>query len=283
MSRNLYADLGMFQARYADNQTLDTSDASGIERVLDASSRRVDHVTRRHYYPLTATRVFPGSGSDRIRLPDLLAATAVKLDEDGDRTFELTLDASEDYYLERHGYEDADGTPKTMIRLDGVNGQRSAFLRRKRLLQIAGRWGYTEDTEDTGATVGDNPYTAGATTLNVTAGGGALLAVGQTLVVGTEQLYVSAITTDALTVVPAVNGTTAANHVQTTAISRLVYVPSIREATLILASRVWKRRDTAYANVIANPVVGTFETFRRTDPDAAELLAEFVRGDVLVA
>lgn len=279
MTLNLYADVGMFQARYADNQALDTSDATGIERILDAASRRVDHVTHREYFATTATRVFDGNGGGAIRLPDLLAATTIKLDEDGDRTFELELQAATDYYLTRHGFKDEDASPKTRITLDAVNGQRAAFQGRFRLMEIAGRWGFIEDTEDTGAIVDDDPYVADTTVLNVLAGGGALLDVGQTLLIEDEQFYVEAISTDAVTVAPAVNGTTAAEHIKATAISRFVYVPNIREAALILASRMWKRREVGYANVFANPIVGTFETFKRTDPDVASLLEEFVRMD----
>jgi len=283
MSRaNLYVDVGVFRDHFAGSSTLDTPDATGIERVLEAASRRVDEQARRHFYALTDTVVLAGNGCSTLKIPDLLAATSIKLDEDGDRTFELTLAAATDYYLVRHGHEDQDALPATMLRLDTINGQRTTLLERLRLIQIVGRWGFTEATEAVATTVNDNPLSAGALTLNVPAGKGALFSVGQTLLIESEQLYVSAIVTDALTVTRGVNGTTGAAHVQTTAISRFVYVPEVREAALILAGRMWKRRETAYANVIANPVVGSYETFKFMDPDVERLLAPLVRGDRIV-
>lgn len=281
MPLNLYADLNEFKRRFAENATLDAVDEAEMEKVIESGSRRVDEKCRREFFALTATRVFHGNGRSWVYIPDLLADTAIKLDENSDRTFELTLAAATDYYLERPGHEDIDATPATVLRLDAVNGQRSSFQRLPRLIEIEGRWGFTEETELTGADVEDTPYSANATTLNVAAGQGALLAVGQTLLIESEQFYLSAISTDALTVTPAINGTTAADHAKDTVISRFIWVPNIREAAIIIAGRMWKRRETAFANVIANPVVGQFETFRITDPDVERLLGPYVRGDML--
>lgn len=281
MARNLYADIGMFEALILNNETLDAADAASVERIMETASRRFDNDTRHHYYAKTETPApFDGNGLSYIRIPDLLAATTIKLDEDGDRTFELTLNANTDYYLKRHGAENEDAPPFTMLELDGVNGSRSTFLRRKRLVEIAGRWGYTEDTEDTGDTVQSNPLSAIATTLTVS--DGTKFAVGQTLKIETEQLYVSAIASNNLTVARGVNGTTAASHAQNTAISRYIYVPGARQAVLILTARIWKRRDTAYANVIANETVGRFEVFKVQDPDYQREVEALIRGDSLV-
>ena len=212
-----------------------------------------------------------------MRIPDLLSATSIKLDEDGDRTFELTLAAGTDYYLERAHYENIDALPKTLLRLDAFNGQRSVFAVQPRLIEIAGRWGFTEATEDAGTTLAE-ALDASETGVDVVSG--AVLEVGQTLLIDDEQIYVAGIATNTATVARGVNGTSAAAHDTGKAISRYVYVPNVREAAIILAGRAWKRRDTSYANTIANPVVGSFEVFRQTDPDCAELLWPFVRWEV---
>lgn len=279
---NLYADLAMFEDQIVNNATLDTADAAVVERMLDASSRRVDEICRRHFYDLTATRVLDGNGRDRLRIPDLLAATSIKLDEDGDRTFELTLASATDYYLKRHGYEDEDATPYTMLELDGVNGQRSTFVSRKRLVEIVGRWGFTDETEAVEASgTAITGTLADATDLTLAVSADADLAVGQTLKLEDEQVYISGGTTSPFTVVRGVNGTTAAAHAAV-AVNRYVYVPQVREATLILAARLWKRRDTSYANVIAQEAVGRFEVFKQFDPDVVTMLSPLVRGDALV-
>ena len=77
------------------------------------------------------------------------------------------------------------------------------------------------------------------------------------------------------------NGTTAAAH-SAVAVNRYVYTAEIREAALILASRGWKRRESSYANVVDNPVVGSYQIFKQYDPDVEALLAPFIRGDRIV-
>ena len=276
MSRlNLYIDVDVFRKHFAGSATLDTDDAAGIERVIEAASRRVDEATRRHFYALTDTIVLHGNGCSEIAIPDLLSATSIKLDEDGDRTFELMLAAVTDYYLLRHGYEDEDAPPATMLRLDGVNGQRLSFLARPRLIQIIGRWGFTEATESVGTAA--EALDAGETGLDVA--DGTLYSVGQTINIDDEDMYVSAIATNTLTVTRGVNGTTDVAHLTAAPIVRYVYLSQVREAALILAGRMWKRRETSYANVIQNPIVGSYETFKFMDPDVERLLEPLIRGD----
>lgn len=274
VASNLYTDLTAFKRRFAGDSTLDSVDAAELEAVIEASSRRVDAACRRRFYVKTGTRVRHGNGENAIPIPDLVAETSIKLDEDGDRAFELTLTQGTDYYLERHGYEDPDAIPFTLLRLDEVNGSRSTFLNRLRLVEIIGRWGFTEERE-TLVSLAAEALDETETAFDID--DGTEVAVGQTIQVDTEDMYISAISTNTLTVTRGVNNTTAATHLDDAPIKRFIWVPEVREATLILAGRLWKRRETGYANVIANPVVGQFETFKRTDPDVAELLAPLVR------
>lgn len=276
MPKNLYADLKQFTRRFAENATLDAVDIAEIEQVMESASRRVDSVCRRRFYVRTGTRVRHGNGKNAIRIPDLVGETTIKLDEDGDRTFELTLTQGTDYYLLRHGADDEDDTPYTQLRLDAVNGQRSIFARRLRLVEIVGRWGFKEDRETLTSQLAEDLDTS-ETAVDVD--DGTEFAVGQTYQIDDEDSYVQAISTNTLTVERAVNGTTAAIHSTGAAIQRFVWVPNIREATLILAARLWKRRETGYANTVVNPTVGTFETFRKNDPDVAALLDPYRRGD----
>ena len=278
--KNLYADLTEFKRRFAEDATLDAVDAAEIEKAIEASSRRADWYCRRRFYVRTGTRVRHGNGQNAIRIPDLVAETTIKLDEDGDRTFELTLVAGTDYYLLRHGFEDEDETPFTLLRLDAVNGQRTIFINRLRLVEIVGRWGFKEDTELL-TSLAAEALDVGETAFDVD--DGTEFAVGQTIQVDDEDMYIQAISTNTLTVERGVNGTTDATHLDNAPIDRFIWVPAVREATLILAARLWKRRETGYANTVVNPTVGTFETFRRSDPDVTALLDPYVRGDELAA
>jgi hypothetical protein len=270
---NLYADPASFARRFANASALDTGDSSEIERVLESASRRVDEFCNRKFFAETDTRYFDGNACNSMRLPDLIAATSIKLDEDVNGVYELTL-AATDYWLRRAGYVDVDSTPKTEIRLNIFRGQSAYFIPTPRLVEIVGRWGYTEAVDRIApvATIAD------ATTTVMTTAADGDLSIGQTLLIEAEQVYVAAGTGPTWTVKRGVNGTTAAAHASMP-IDRFAWVPEVREATLILAGRMWKRRETAYANTIANPVVGSFEVFRRVDPDVAELLGPLVRAD----
>jgi len=269
---NLYADITMFRARFLNNQALDATDQTDVLRVLEAASRRVDDHCRRTFYAEVATRHFDGNGCSLLLLPDLLGATSVKLDEDMDRTFELTLAAATDYFLLRHGYRDPDALPATAIRLDAWNGQRAVFQRTPRLLEITGTWGYTEAVEDTGAQTDFGDATGTSMLINVNDA----VAPGQTLRIQSEQLYVRSGSGASFIVDRGVNGTTATAHASPTTLYRYTYVPEVREAALIIAGRLWARRQTSYSNVIANPVVGQFEVYKQVDPDVVELLYPYV-------
>ena len=280
---NLYADLTEFKQAFQDAvSTIDAGDLAVVERFLETSSRKVDERSRRVFYAKTDTRVFAGNGCASLRIPDLLAATSIKLDEDGDRTFEVTL-VSTDYYLERYGYEDVDALPATMLRLDSVNGSRARFLCRPRLVEIAGRWGFTEETETVEASgTAITGTLTDATDLTLATSADADLAIGQTLKLESEQVYISGGTTSPWTVVRGVNGTTAAAH-SAVAVNRYVYTPQVKAATLIGAGRLWRRRDTAFANVIQNPIVGSYEMWKQNDPEIEGLLGPLTRGDALAA
>jgi len=277
-SPNLYADLNAFRGLFVDNQTLDATDQTAVLRAIEAGSRRVDNMTHRTFFAETDTRVFDGNGRSWMWLPDLLAATTIKLDEDANRTFELTLAAATDYYLKRRFYRNEDALPKTALELD-QNGQRTSFLKQKRLVEIVGRWGFTEITE-----VVDSIPSAGqsstSTTLPVV--DGTLFSVGQTVLIELEQEYIRAISGNNLTVYRAVNGTTAVEHVFGKLVNRFVYPPEIIQATLILAGRLIKRRERDYANVSDNLVSGLSQKFFRYDPDVGGLLEEYTRGDAMI-
>jgi hypothetical protein len=264
---------------FIDNQSLDTGDAAVVEAALETASRRVDSFCGRPFFAETDTRVFDGNGKDYMRIPDLLSATTVKLDEDGDRVFEVTLASATDYYLKRTKHRDEDATPYTCIELDTVSGQRSAFVNRKRLLQIVGSWGFTNETEAVASALAED---LDASETGVDVADGTLYSVGQTIKIDSEDMYISAIATNTLTVVRAMNGTTAAVHTNGTAITRYVYTPGVRTAALIIAARILKRRETGYANVSTNLLTGVSEAFRFYDPDVSGELADYVRGQGFV-
>lgn len=278
MAWNLYADVARFRRRFANSSALSAGDQTEVIQVLQAASRRVDEHTRRHFYAETGTILFDGNGHDWLEVPDILAVTTLKLDIDQDDVYEVTLTAAADYRLLKEGDPDPyAGVPKTLLKLR-PDAYVSTFYEQDALVQLVGRTGYTEEREavltSAGAAVTGTLADAADTTMVVS--DLADLAIGQLLLIESEQVEILAGTVSPLTVRRGVNGTTAAAHAAA-ALTRYTFHPDIVEATLIQAGRLWKRRESAYSTVIANPQLGTVEVFKGMDPDALEYLAPFRR------
>jgi hypothetical protein len=276
---NLYADIARFQQEVVNDARLDPPDADSAELLLDATCRAVDEYLRRHVFAETNTIVLSGKGKSAIRIPDLLTVTSIKLDENGDRTFEVTLGTTS-YYLKRYGHEDEDALPSTLLLLDGVNGTRSAFPAYPYSIEIVGRWGYVNDVErlpNTG-TLTD----AADTSLALNTGEGSGISRGQTLKLESEDIYVADGAEASWTVKRGVNGTTAAAHTAV-AIDRYTYPPAIVKAVLMKAGRTWSRRASGYASVLENTMTGQVSIYRKSDPEVCDYLDPHRRGDRMVA
>lgn len=230
---NCYASLTEIKAALGISGT---SDDTVLLNRLEAASRMIDAYCRRQFYAEAATRYFPGSGA-RLWLDDLLSITTFKLDGDGDATFETTL-ATTDYDL-----WPANRYPK--IRADVAdNGDYSAFASGvARGVEIAGLWGY-------GNKISATPYDLTAITVTVATATGTTLtlsaddviAPGHTILVETEQMFISAVSAGTATAERGVNGTTAAAH-SAKAASIYRYPMDIWQACVQLASAMYGQRE----------------------------------------
>ena len=108
----------------------------------------------------------------------------------------------------------------------------------------------------------------GASDTTLTATDGAKFAVGQTVLIDSEQLFISAISTNDLTVERGANGTTATAHDDASDISIYRYPRPVVEACAALAEQLWKRKDAAAPTTLSG--IGT-------DHRPANLLAPFRR------
>ncbi len=275
MAENLYADLDQWERRFSYDVDVGAADRTELEQVIQTASRDVDDMCHTHFFTATGTRILDGSGLPILIIPDLVAVTSIKLDEDRDRVFETIL-AGTDYYLTRPNHERPyEELPKRLITLDAFNGSFSTFMRQEQLVQIVAEWGYTLTSGDTkvvaGETVQDGTeQDATQTTLDVN--DGTEFSIGQTLKIEDEQEYVEGIATNQLTVGRAKNGTTATTHANGTAISKYTYLPKVIDATLIQAVRLWKRKELAFVSREGALQEGF-------DEDAMRLVSEFVRYD----
>ncbi|OGO01396.1 MAG: hypothetical protein A2Y59_06690 [Chloroflexi bacterium RBG_13_52_14] len=80
-----------------------------------------------------------------------------------------------------------------------------------------------------------------------------------------------------ITIERAMNGTTAATHASGKAVYAYLYPEDIVQATLILAMRAWKRKDSAYQDVVGGAEIGTMIVSKGLDPDVVKLVTPYRR------
>lgn len=221
----------------------------------------------RSFAPVYETRYFPHpvrtSGSDLVQnvagsvaelrlCDDLLAIDTLTTNNGG------TTITSSDYFLYKWPGRVQPGPFDTIGLLPG--GTVSAFEYDTNMFNanaVAGWWGYHDDWgnawEDSQQTVQDDPLTISATTLTVSdADADDLYGLPnvfqnlQLIKIESEYLWANKVdpSTNVLTVVRGVNGTTAAEHAQGTAI--YIYRPmhDIKLGLEYLATHLYKRKDS---------------------------------------
>ena len=271
---NAYADLTTLKSTGALN-IAGTGYDTRLRELLEAASRLIDRYCNRHFWVLNTTRKFDGNGTDSLLVPDLLSVTSLKTDDNKDRAFETTW-AATDYLLYPPNAEPTKpwGRPYSRLLVDIEAGNEDAFTTGRQTVQIDGKWGFRDLTEDSGADINEGAqYSATDTTLTVT--DGSKFAVGETLLIESEQLYITAISTNDLTVDRGVNGTTAAVHADSTDISTYRYPEEVVVACLLQTSRLWKRKDSGFSSSVGLPQSGTFKVYQGLDPDVRQLLSPY--------
>jgi len=244
-----------------------TSDAGSIRRILEAASRRIDFYCEGGTFgPLTETRSYDiGSGSlvqspqyvilagtDDIATTASLASvipldgwlvstttvTAYDATDRGASTV-LTEGYANDFFLMPYNV-----SPKTIFKLneDTSNTLDSG----QQTLTILGEWGYTSDTLT--VTTADAITSTTATSISVTSATD--LGPGQTILIDSEQLYITAISGNTLTVERGVNGTTAATHSGGVDLTRYDYPELVVQACLDIAKLTFRNRDLGSVSTI---------------------------------
>ncbi|MBI5289699.1 MAG: hypothetical protein HY873_12070 [Chloroflexi bacterium] len=206
-----------------------------LQSVADVSGELVSE-TGRHFHAQLATRYVTvprpceaNNWGRQLWLPfDLISITTLKVDDDADWSYGLTLVEGTDFVLWR-GEDDAAYTPYVRIDIHPESTLLSTWQRntRGREIQIVGLAGYSNETEAAG-TLGAAITDAAATSATMTAGHS--VEPGDTLWIDSEQLEVTAVSTNTLTVVRGINGTTAATHSNGAAVTRRRYPRDVEMA-----------------------------------------------------
>lgn len=241
-----------------------TNDDDELWRLLVLASELVDAYCNRHFYPLTEARTFDGQAENFLQVDDLLSLTSLKLDDNEDETFETTETVA-NYRLSPYNAQPTQhyGRPYSRI-VSSVNAARPIFQIGQKNYEVTAIWGYQNRSEASGATINEGAeYAAGDTTLTVS--DGTAFAEGQTILIESEQLLITSISTNDLTVARGMNGTTDAAHADTTAISIMRWPGAVEHTAMLTAARLF----------LGRPDLKPFYVGAKLDEDLSVLLGPY--------
>jgi hypothetical protein len=168
-----------------------------IDDLIEAMSRRVERWTHRRFIPVTQTRLYEWpsvqfynrrSSSTVLELDaDLLSVTTLQTKAQ-DAT--PTTISSSDYFLEPNS-----PSPDGVTRYDRIEIDTSSTASfesgdtSQRSISVAGSWGYSAETRSAG-TVGSG-LSSDATATTMVCSNGAAIDVGDTILIESEQIFVS--------------------------------------------------------------------------------------------
>ena len=246
-----------------------TSDAGAIRRILEAASRRIDDycgggtfgpVTQTRYYdigsgtlrnsPQYVTAIDEGALTSTVSTVGVIpldgwmvTPTTVTAYGATDRATSETLTEgyANDFWLMPYNF-----TPKTVLKLNEDTAK--SLDAGQQTLSIVGEWGYTANTVS--VTTSDAIGSTTATSVSVTSATN--LGPAQTILIDSEQLYITAISGNTLTVERAVNGTTGATHSGGVSLYRYDYPELVVQACLDLSKIVFRDRDLGTATSIGS-------------------------------
>jgi len=273
---NLYETLANVKADL-DPVSATTHDAA-LLRYLEAASRAIDLYCYRHFFVRSETRYQTPAIPQRVILDDdLLVATTMTADSEQDGTYDgETWTEDTDFWLvPRNGW------PKHSMEITEFGSY--TFRGGRHNLKIVGQWGYGDGLSATPYTdsgfTGTLATTTG-TTLTADSDPSATVKVGHTILIGTEQMYVSAISDTSVTVTRGVNGTTAAAHSEA-AINVYKYPAPVSQMCAWLARQYFK--DRRNSPEMSQERIGDYFYTRlatAVDNQQRRVLGPFVRAHV---
>lgn len=272
---NVYATLDDLKALL---KVTTAEDNEQLLRLLTAASRQIEKpkLTGRYFYCFEGTKYFDGGGSNLWLPEDILSITTLKCDEDGDGIYEVSMETTDYNLYPLLTY------PKTRLKINS-NGNYSSFASGiDKGIEIIGVFGYADSATPYEEKTAINEATGIiASQTSFTVDEGKEIKIGQTIRIESEQMFVEDISQNILYVKRGINGTTAATHANDKAIYVYLYPEDITHATLILAMRAWKRKDSAYQDVVGSPETGQIITSKGIDPDVVELVTPYRRQEYI--
>ncbi len=162
---------------------------SQVDRLIEAASLGIERATRRYFIPRTETRLYrwpqrrPGLSYVLELDQDLISATSVKTKA---QDASPTTIAAGDYFLEPANM----GPPYNRIEIDlSSTAALEAGDTPQRSISVAGSWGSGNVTQAAGTV--SSGLAADSTATSMMCSNGSLIEVGDTLLVESEQLFIS--------------------------------------------------------------------------------------------
>ena len=146
---NGYCSLNQIKAAL---RITDSVDDGLLEMAVESASRMIDSECDRNFFSASATRDFVPSDPYTVDTDDLTAITSVKIDDQGDRTFLITLQTS-DYQTEPVNQR-VSGNAFPVYRLRMIGDYLLPIWGQQATVRIQGTYGFTPvPTQITQATV----------------------------------------------------------------------------------------------------------------------------------
>jgi hypothetical protein len=242
----------------------ETTDDTLLTELIEQSSSWFANRCQRSFVPYTMTRSFDRYGMHlhgyKLDLDeDLLAVTTL--------TASGTVITSDDYVL-----QDANATPYWQIQLLASTGATwGTPTELINAISVDGIWGYHRNYANAwkSRSALAEDLDSSETDVDVTASHGSRFEVLQYLQIGSEQMLITGISTDTLTVERGVNGTTAASHSTSDAVKTYQLNRDVQQAVNRLVDFFYDHRDTF------NKVIQT--------ADGKDRLDDLIPPDVMAA
>jgi hypothetical protein len=271
----VHSYLGRDDFKRTLGSTMATNDVA-LRRALEGVAQQFDDWLDRTFQPYQATRVYTARDPFSLTVDDLLSVSAVRMDQDGDRVYEVALTTADweaspvNAAVERKPYQWLDTQPNGSWRFTGV----------RRGMQVSGTWGYWQDLANVGAKLSS---ALDATSTSFQLASSTTLQPQQTILIGSEQVYIGELSTGGVAQVErGVNGTSATSHTTADQIQVYRYPGPIVQAAQIQTLRIHKRKD-APLGVVAGGLDVTEGVVQviRFDPDVENLLKTYRRYEFL--